>query len=280
MRIRQNFAPTVLRARVKRLLGRGKRKTDEPEFEYIPEGWEAEKTNTRIKGWNDISVLEAYKAGWPLFLKNIEGAKPFFRPHEVPQPGRVNIYYHNAIMSYGYSLLLAARGKSAVSILDWGGGIGHYYLISRALAPDLTIDYHCKDIPLLAEYGREIFPQSHFYSGEECFKRKYDFVLAGSSLHYSQDWRTVLKKLANSAAGYLLVTQSPFVFNCASFVMVQRAYKYGYNTEYLGWCLNRGDFLDAAKEAGLKLIREFIIGSRTFIHRAPEQCEYRGFLFE
>ena len=43
--------------------------------------------------------------------------------------------------------------------------------------------------------------------------------------------------------------------------------------------LNREEFLTCADAIGLKLVREFIVGHRPLIYRAPEQNEYRGFLF-
>src|SRR5260370_22245711 len=46
------------------------------EWEYVPQGWQAEKSDPRIKGWNVESVLEAYKANWPAFLRQLERALP------------------------------------------------------------------------------------------------------------------------------------------------------------------------------------------------------------
>jgi len=71
----------------------------------------------------------------------------------------------------------------------------------------------------------------------------------------------------------------PFVLQAPSFVFVQRPYMYGYNTEYLGWCLNLTDFLNETSRLGLELVREFVVGERPRIINAPEQCQYRGFLF-
>jgi hypothetical protein len=83
-----------------------------------------------------------------------------------------------------------------------------------------------------------------------------------------------------AAAGFLFVTRLPVVQTHASFVFVQRPYAYGYNTEYWGWCLNQAEFLAQASQAGLTLVREFVTGEAPVITDAPEQCEYRGFLFQ
>ena len=249
------------------------------EWEYIPEGWEALKTDPNIKGWNVESVLEAYKANWPGFLKTLEGALPFGISPESPSENSTNLMFHNLMMTYAYALSLSTRHKSSISMLDWGGGIGHYYLLSQNLVPALEIDYHCKDVPVLAEHGRSLFPKAHFYTDETCLKRKYDFVLVSGSFQYSQDWVSALKGLAQATGGYLFITRLPIAHQAPSFVIVQRPYQYGYNTEYLGWCLNRGEFLQCAQKLGLELIREFVVEPLPPIHRAPEQPEHWGFLF-
>ena len=182
-------------------------------------------------------------------------------------------------MSYGYALALVSRHTSAISMLDWGGGLGHYNLISHALVPDLRIEYHCKDVPELVQAGRSLLPHAYFYSDDTCLSRRYNFVLASSSLQYSRNWTTDFRKLAQATEGYLLVTRMPIVKNSPSFVIVQRPYRYGYDTEYLSWCVNRQEMMRYANDEHLELIREFIISESPFVVRAPEQCEYRGYLF-
>jgi len=183
------------------------------------------------------------------------------------------------MMSYAYVLTLSSRNKSSITLLDWGGGIGHYYLISQTLVAEIEIEYHCKDVPLLIDHARQLFPQGHFYSDDSCLARQYDLVLASGSLQYSRDWATVLRGLASATGGYLYVANLPIVETVPSFVFVQRPYRFGYETEYLGWALNRKEFLECSKGSGLELVREFIMGHHPIIHGAPEQNEYRGFLF-
>jgi putative methyltransferase (TIGR04325 family) len=249
------------------------------EWEYMPDGWATERTNPKIKGWNVESVLEAYKSRWTAFVKNLEGTAPFGASPESLTFRQIDLVFHNTIMSYAYAFTLASRYRSSISMLDWGGGIGHYYLISKTLVPDLKIEYHCKDVPVLAEHGQTLFPEAYFYADETCLARQYDFVLVSTSLHYSQDWRSLLERLARATDGYLFVTQLPIVHQISSFVFVQRPYQYGYNTEYLGWCLNHDEFLKYAETAGLELMRQFVTGQQPVIHRAREQCQYYGFLF-
>ncbi len=248
------------------------------EWAYMPDGWRSQ-LNPNVKGWNVESVLHAYEANWSSFVTSLEGSQPLGVTLTRPLPTHLDFLSHNTLVSYGYALAIASRRKTAISMLDWGGGIGHYYLISQALLPDLQIDYHCKDVPLLASKGQSLFPDTHYYADDTCLARQFDFVLASSSLQYSEGWTSVLAKLSHATGGYIFVTRLPIIHKADSFVAIQRPYRYGYGTEYLGWCFNRVEFLECAKTQGLELIREFIIGEQPAIRHAPEQCEYRGYLF-
>ncbi len=249
------------------------------EWAYIPEGWAYARSHPEIKGWNVAEILAVYKRKWPRFVALVEGTGPLGVAHESDLSTNDDVSSHNSLMSFAYAIALATHHLESWSFLDWGGGIGHYYLLARALLPDLTLEYHCKDTPLLAEYGARLFPGQHFYSDLSCLERTYDFVMASTSLHYEEDWPGLLMRLAKATRSYLYITGLPTVFNAPSFVFVQRPYSYGYNTEYLGWCLNYSQFVEEAGRADLALVREFVIGVRPLIHKAPEQCQYRGFLF-
>jgi len=249
------------------------------EWEYIPQGWAYTKKHPEIKGWNVLDILDTYKKKWPKFVAMIQGTGPLGIAHESNLTTNENINSHNEMMAFAYVFALAARHKDRISILDWGGGIGHYYLLAKALLPGVEIEYHCKDVPVLSKHGAQLFPQQHFYLDERCFDRTYDIVLVSTSLHYTEDWQILLQRLASATREYLYIANLPSVREVASFVFIQRTYHYGYNTEYLGWCLNETEFLRTAERAGLKLMREFIYGHRPYIHGAPEQNIYRGYLF-
>src|SRR5205814_1473746 len=66
---------------------------------------------------------------------------------------------HNLLVSFGYVLALTARDRDGISVLDWGGGIGHYYALGRALLRGVEIEYTSRDLPLLSARGRELLPR-------------------------------------------------------------------------------------------------------------------------
>ena len=249
------------------------------EWEYIPEGWAYAKTHSEVKGWNVQDVLETYKCKWPRFVAMVKGTGPLGVAHESALTTNADINSHNTIMAFAYAIALAAHRLDSLSMLDWGGGIGHYYLLAKTLLPNVRIDYHCKDVPVLAEYGAQLFPKQHFYTDKSWLEHTYDFVMASTSMHYTEDWQSLLAGLARVTQGYLYITRLPTVLQAPTFVFVQRPYAYGYNTEYLSWCLNRASFLGEAEKSGLTLVREFVIAESPRIANAPEQCQYRGFLF-
>ena len=70
-----------------------------------------------------------------------------------------------------YLLALTAHQKDAISVLDWGGALGHYYQIGRAVLPDVKIDFHCKEMPKLAAVGQRLNPEVHWYVDDSCLDR-------------------------------------------------------------------------------------------------------------
>lgn len=235
---------------------------------YIPTGWQ---DKSQYRGWNAESVLAEYQATWPRLVREAQTTHPL----NVIM-GSDDAVLHNILMCFAYSLTLAAREKSSVSFLDWGGAIGQYYLLAQALLPGVPIDYHCKDVPLLADYGQTLHPSAHFTSDESSLSRTYDFVLASSSLQYSEDWQEVLTKLAHATHGYLLLTRTPVHEQGASYVFSQSAY----GSEWLGWSFSRTELLRCATDAGLVLVREFTMPNAfTSIIKAPYPSQQGGFLF-
>lgn len=125
-------------------------------------------------------------------------------------------------------LALAAAGRQAVSVLDRGGGPGHYLVLSEALLPGTAIDYHSRDVPRLAELGRELLPRGTFWSDDCCLDRTYDLVLASGLLQYAERWEETLRALAGATGRYLFVTRLPVALASPSFVVVQRPHAVGY----------------------------------------------------
>lgn len=246
-------------------------------LEYTPDGWQTKLKNTQNKGWNVNSVIDTEKAKWDIFCQNLKGSGPLGFSHEHTDPFVIrNPNFHNVHISYAYVLALTAHKKDSISVLDWGGALGHYYLVGKAVLPNLDIDFHVKEVPLMAKAGEQLNPEVHWYDDETCLEREYDLVMMTGSIPYMEDWADVLHRIARSIKKYLFVSRLPVVQNSSSFVAIQRLY----NSQMLHQLINQAEFLETVKETGLSLVREFVVGDRPYIKGAPEQCEVRGWLFK
>lgn len=250
-----------------------------PEWEWVPEGWR--DGDPRGAGWRHPSVIETQRRHWPIYSRLIRGKGPLAFQLFAKGPIRDNDQSaHNAFMSFAYVLARAARGKPRLSILDWGGGVGYYAEVARALLPEVVLDYVVKELPEFVALGRALTPSVRFESeAAACFSRRYDLVLASSSLQYSQDWMGVLSRLAAAAQPWLFLSRLPVARHGDSFAVVQRPHEYGYDTEYISWVLSRDAVLAEAARLGLTLEREFLTGGTTRHQNAPEDTETLGFLF-
>jgi putative methyltransferase (TIGR04325 family) len=245
---------------------------------YVPEGWRAQRLET--KSWTDPNVAEAVAQHWPTLVRNLQGPGPLGLAHFPWSVTRDEPGYHNAMMSFGYVLARAARNKDRISLLDWGGGAGHYYLYSKALLPEVVIEYHCYDVPTLCAVGKKLQPEVHFHdNASEVAGKRFDLVISSSALHYFEDWQGALRQLAAATGEFLYLARLQIVVRSPSFVVEQRPFRPGYYTQCLSWFLNRREVVSCAEEAGLELVREFVYLERWAVRGAPEKQEGRGYLF-
>jgi putative methyltransferase (TIGR04325 family) len=236
-----------------------------PEWEMVAD---TEEVWTAHEGWMHDSILKTQLSKWQDFLRSVEG------------PRAPDYATHNTIMSFGYVLGRVAERRATASVLDWGGGLGHYYVYARALFPALKLEYVIKDLPSFRAAGERLLPDATYLSNEEqALARSYDLVFASSSLHYTRDYYGLLGRLCDSAAEWLMITRSPIVERSDDFVVVQRPYMYGYMTEYPGWFISRQRLLDFVFARGFVLERQFLVAEEPSVPNAPEQAHYYGFLF-
>ncbi|NEO52980.1 MAG: tetratricopeptide repeat protein [Okeania sp. SIO3B5] len=163
-------------------------------WEYLSNAWQT--TDDRNKGYDTQDRIDQLRKNWDSFLAKYKGTKPLGSPGETFSPTAPNYAEKNIFMTYAYILGLASRKKEKLSILDWGGSCGDYYLVSKALFPEVQFDYHIKELPLVCQAGREFLPEVSWYEDEnKCFEGNYDLVLVSGSLQYSQNWQSILQKL-------------------------------------------------------------------------------------
>jgi len=245
-------------------------------FEFISYEW---PKNIQLKGWQANSVADVRNKAWGKFLCSMEGKLPFgISEDDFLSPRHMKMDAQNLYLSYGYCLGLACYDKQVLKVLDWGGATADYYVVSKKMMPAIRFEYSCAELPLVCVVGQKLLPEVTFYDTDTWQNMHFDFVFSSSALQYLEDWRTTVRALIQSSNQYLYITRMPFVITGRSFVMLQRVKEYG--TEYLGWVINRHEFLQFVEQHGMKLIREFVNHLGPQIKGAPEQNIYMGFLFE
>ena len=248
-----------------------------PEWEMVAD---TDEVWTAHDGWVHDSILRTQLDKWPDFLRSVEGPKPLGQSHEAAAGAAADYATHNTIMSFGYALGRVAEGRKSVRVLDWGGGLGHYYVYASTLFPDLKLDYVIKDFPGFCEAGRKLLPDAKYLSDDaEALSRSYDLVFASSSIPYTRDLYGLVGRLCDSAAGWLMITRTPMIENHDDFVVVQRPHMYGYRTEYAGWFINRRRLVDFVVARGFSLERQFLVAEEPNLPNAPERAFDCGLLF-
>ena len=245
------------------------------EWEWWPQGF---ATLPAGQGWSQNEVAQQYEAGQRRFEQELNRTEPLGIEHQNDEVGFHQLFLHNLWMTFGVVLSRAAQDRQQLSVLDWGGGVGNMALLAQALRPDIQLNYSCKEVETVARAGSRIHPEWTFYFDDLCFERTYDLVMAITSIHYNENWKEVFEKLVRSSTNWLFIGRLPMCFDSPSYVFVQRAASYGFNTQYIGWCLNRAEFLEQVQQQGWQIEREFLVGEAPPIHQAPSRCQYRSFL--
>lgn len=244
--------------------------------------WRYEPTwpRTTDQGWHEPEISATQARRLTAFARSIAEPSPLGASPEASATEPPSNAVHNTYLAFAYAFARAALERQPVRVLDWGGGLAQYHLLARSLFPDVAISWVCHDLSPLVECGKAVVEETEFEADpERVLLSTYGLVLASGSLHYAEDWRMVLKRLCGAADPWLYITRIPVVNNADDYVVVQRAHRHGYPTSYPGWVVNRRSLLEPVTAEGFTLTRELLIDERPWIPRAPEQPEYRGFLF-
>src|SRR5205085_4493673 len=112
-------------------------------------------------------------------------------------------------LAYAYVLSLAGHRNDRLRVLDYGGHLGSHFWIAQALLRGTTFDFHCKELPAIADAGRLLNPSVTWHTDDTCFGEMYEVVMFSSSVQYLPDWRATLRSAATATAGHLLLSYVP-----------------------------------------------------------------------
>ena len=262
-RIVKPIIPPVLWSIGSELRQRLVRSTDR--LAYAPLGW-----NTPLPPGNGNEAffrrfVERERARCQALIARVRGEHPVLTSDDAIL----------GYLAFGYVLALAARHKDKVTVLDYGGKLGEYYWISKALLADVELEFHCKELPDIAAAGRVLTPNAIWHTDDECLDGPYDLVMFSASLSYLRDWKAALHQAAQGTRQYLFLSDIPSVRDVPTYVVTQRSE----GVTNLGYLFNRSEIVDTVQRAGLRLLRDFTMGVHAPVANAPEQPMYAGWLF-
>ena len=233
-------------------------------FAFAPQGW-----NTPLSAG---SGSEAY---WSSVVAPERALCELIARVRAGQPALTADDEMMNYVTFGYVLALAARHKDRLTVIDYGGSVGEYYWIGKALVAGVELEYHCKELPAVAEAGRRLTPEVIWHTDDACLTASYDLVMFFSSLQYLRDWQDILHRAAQAGRHYLFLSV-PSVRAVPTYVITQRSG--GVTT--LQHLFNRSEIIDIVQRAGLRLVREVAMGPHPPVAKAPEQPMQVGLLFQ
>ena len=243
---------------------------------YAPDGIDT-KIQENGGGWDSDHIAKDMESEIENFTRQCQSSASLSFSHLSSESGSEDaLRIHNLHMTWAYVISLASRKKEKISILDWGGGLGHFYQIAKAIFPGDPIDYHCKEVASTVSVGRRVNPNITWHDDDTCLARTFDLVLVSGSLQYMENWTDFIRNLSSSVESYLLLLRTPIVDDGPGFFSIQQIGE----TELLHQQFSEPDIINEMENCGFILVREFFDGSRLKIVQAKVECELKGWLFK
>jgi len=150
-------------------------------------------------------------------------------------------------------LAMAARGDTALKVLDFGGGLASsFFSVASSLSSVDRLEFHVVEGKSVCDKGSDIFPKNmglyfHDKIPESC--GEFDVIHAGSSLQYIDDWRSLLASFARLEPKYLVLADV-VAGSIKPFVTVQNYYGYKIRVRFL----NLQELIDEMEKLGFQLL--------------------------
>src|SRR5687767_14245717 len=99
-------------------------------LEYLGPAWPERTTG---HGWDHESVAETQRGRWPDMVERAGGPRPLAGTEDGAGPN--DAAFQGNVLAFAYVLARASAGRRAISMLDWGCGLGQYAVYARGLFP-------------------------------------------------------------------------------------------------------------------------------------------------
>lgn len=146
--------------------------------------------------------------------------------------------------------ICAEQGEARV--LDFGGGLGESYLLTKASVPeDTNLVFHIHEVPEVCAAGRELYGENGPSFVDRILEAhtSYDVVHLGSSIHYIEDWAGCIASCAAMAKRYLSFVDLP-AGEIPTFATTQTYYE----SKIPVWFFNLKEFVDQVEAQGFSLV--------------------------
>ena len=179
------------------------------------------------------------------------------------------------VMTVVHAVQMALKGRTELSVLDWGGELGGTLVRLRKIMPGVAFRWVVKEMPSLCRAGRALSDGAVFVEeADKALAERYDLVIASASLHYDREWRKTLAGLVGSTAGILLLARQPTLMSSPSYVAAQPAY----GTTFTCWVLNEAELFGQLTAWGMGAVHRLLSGDRETVTDVPEQPVFRSYV--
>ena len=191
----KDLTPPLLYSSLRRLVREGWRRRP-PEWQYVPEG--LRPGPRRPPGLERLEHREAYRSKLSVQPRDASTApgrsRSAHRPRSTSERPNVSRPEHDAWRSRTCRRC-RAMGASGCRCSTGAGAWGTTATLPAPCSPDtVELEYHCKDMPVICEYGRQALPEITFWDDDDdCF--------AAVRLRVRQQLAAVQRAVADDARG-------------------------------------------------------------------------------
>lgn len=163
-----------------------------------------------------------------VFEQEIWKSKVLDRANNLTEQAKANGAIPAAAMTHDYVLpqiisTLETKDEG-ICVLDFGGGLGTSYIPLASTLPASRIkEFLVVENEELCKLGTEYFAADDAIKFTSSIppQKNFDVVHVGSSLHYVEDWKGMLKQFASTGASYMIFADLPAGSN-KTFVTAQK----------------------------------------------------------
>lgn len=197
--------------------------------------------------YSDFGAVPVRGAGFHA-AEAVEAAGRLLREAESSELPREAVTDHETLV-----LALRLTQAGVVSVVDFGGGVGHSYRVLKRLMPGQTMRFNVIDLPPLVERGRELWrndPGIAFSDHADVAVSAPDVVFSKSVLQYFPDYDAQFRRLLAAGASWVVLEKLP-ALQSEEFVTGQVNV---YDSVVPYWFMSADRLTRSAEQCGYRLV--------------------------